>query len=144
MHYIVFKVRIVFVYNNCHKLFNWLLWNVSPYASTFFFAEDSQSKNTIRFIPVLIYDYANFCWKDCRYISIFALPLKGESKFFRNFYASREIWLDLNHCTQRDRNKKKWLYHRKVGMLIEKVKKFGVDWYIPYEMAADSAKPPQP
>ena len=95
MHYIVFKVRIVFVYNNCHKMFNWLLWNVSPYASTFFFAEDSVSKNTIRFIPVLIYDYANFCWKDCRYISIFALPLKGKSKFFRNFYASREIWLDL-------------------------------------------------
>ena len=25
-------------------------------------------------------------------------------------------------------------------MLIVKVKKFGVDWYIPYEMAADSAK----
>ena len=24
-------------------------------------------------------------------------------------------------------------------MLIVKVKKFGVDWYIPYEMAADSA-----
>ena len=99
MHYIVFKVRIVFVYNNCHKMFNWLLWNVSPYASTFFFAEDSVSKNTIRFIPVLIYDYANFCWKDCRYISIFALPLKGESKFFSNFYASGEIWLDRNHFT---------------------------------------------
>ena len=34
-------------------------------------------------------------------------------------------------------------------MLIVKVKKFGVDWYIPYEMAADSAmggscEPPPP
>ena len=98
MHNIVFKVRIdIFVYNNnCHKWFNWLLWNVPTYASAFFFAEDSVSKDTILFIPVLIYDYANFCWKDCRYISIFALPLKGKSKFFRNFYASREIWFDLS------------------------------------------------
>ena len=40
----------------------------------------------------------------------------------------------------KSKNHKKLLYQRKVGMLIVKVKKFGVDWYIPYEMAADSAK----
>ena len=41
---------------------------------------------------------------------------------------------------EKSKNHKKIFYHRKVGMLIVKVKKFGVDWYIPYEMAADSAK----
>ena len=28
----------------------------------------------------------------------------------------------------------------KVGIKLVKVKKFGVDWYIPYEMAANSVK----
>ena len=45
---------------------------------------------------------------------------------------------------------KKILYQRKVGILIVKVKKFGVVWYIPLEMTAKSARggtvwyPPQP
>ena len=58
--------------------------------------------------------------------------------------------LTLIFFAEKSKNHKKLFYHRKVGMLIVKVKKFGVDWYIPYEMAADSAKggfvrtPPQP
>ena len=45
MHYIVFKDNIdLFVYINCHKLFNWLLWNVSSNATPFYSAEDSSRK----------------------------------------------------------------------------------------------------
>jgi hypothetical protein len=34
----------------------------------------------------------------------------------------------------------KSLYQMKVGMLIGKVKKFGIGWCIPHRMAADKAK----
>ena len=43
-------------------------------------------------------------------------------------------------CADKNKNHEKQLYQRRVRMFIVKVKKFGVDLYIPYEMAADSAR----
>ena len=48
--------------------------------------------------------------------------------------------LTLIFIAEKSKNHRKLLYQRKEGMFIVKFKKFGVDWYIPYEMAADSAR----
>ena len=61
--------------------------------------------------------------------------------FVKNHHFSRQTkFLTLIFFQGKSKNHKKWLYQRKVGMLIVKVKKFGVVWYIPFEMTAKSAR----
>ena len=49
------------------------------------------------------------------------------------------FWKKIVILVEKSKNHKKWLYQCKVGMLIIKVKKFGVVWDIPFEMTAKSA-----
>ena len=56
-----------------------------------------------------------------------------------SFLKAKKI-LTLIFFAEKSKNRKKILHHRKVGIKIVKVKKFGVDKYIPHEMAAESAK----
>ena len=59
--------------------------------------------------------------------------------FVKNHHFCRRTkFLTLVFFQGKSKNHKKLLYQRKEGMFIVKFKKFGVDWYIPYEMAADS------
>ena len=54
---------------------------------------------------------------------------------------------DGNFFVEITKNSKRWLHQMKVGMLIGKVKKFGIGWCIPHRMAAvnaEGADPPPP
>ena len=78
-----------------------------------------------------------------------------KKRFWTTFVKNHHFWrrtkfLTLVFFQGKSKNHKKILYQRKLGMLIVKVKKFGVVWYIPFEMTAKSARggtvryPPQP
>jgi hypothetical protein len=53
---------------------------------------------------------------------------RAKKKFNGNFFVE---------ITKRS---EKILYQMKVGMLIEKVKKFGIGWCVPHRMVTDNAK----
>ena len=59
--------------------------------------------------------------------------------FEKSSFFEFEKNLAFNFFEETSKNPEKWLYQRKVEMLIVKVMKFGVIWYIPLEMTAKSA-----
>ena len=69
----------------------------------------------------------------------------AKKRFWTVFVKNYHFWrrtkiLTLVFFEGKSKNHKKLLYQRKVGILIVKVKKFGVVWYIPLEMTAKSAR----
>ena len=56
------------------------------------------------------------------------------------FFFRAKFFFDGDFFVEITKKSEKSLYQMKVGMLIGKVKKFGIGWCIPHRMAADKAE----
>ena len=57
----------------------------------------------------------------------------------KHFLFRVKKFFDSNFLQKSQKKREKWLCQKKVGMLIGKVKKYGIVWFIPHRMAADNA-----